>query len=87
MKFWVCLGLTLLAGCEHFGARPLLPELANIPEDMRKDIALCQTLQAGMVGDGYYTNGQAEVVTLLSYNGGCDRVQALEPRNGSVVFK
>ena len=81
------LPILLFGGCSWLGAENVLIGLAEIPSEMRENVAMCQMINGAITADGIYSNGQAEGVTLISYNGGCEQAGQIETRNGGVTLK
>ena len=84
MRTTLALLLTFTAGCSQFGADSVFTNFADIPPEMRESLGLCQMIEGQASADGIYTNGNAQVVSVVEFNDGCANVQRLETRNGVV---
>ncbi len=76
-----------LSGCSQFGAQSLFTDLQTLPPDVLERSALCQMAEGNASADGVYTNGQAQIISVVEFNDGCEGVKSLGNRNGAVEFE
>ena len=76
-----------LTGCSALGAQSVFTDLQKLPPEILSKSAMCQMVEGQASADGVYSNGSAQIVSVVEFNGGCNGVTGLETRNGAVSFQ